>query len=251
MTRYSRLDQIIVERGMAASRTKAQALISDGKVLVNGCITKKSSTTCDEETVIEVSGLDHPWVGRGGLKLAHALNHFGVDVRGKIAMDIGASTGGFTDVLLHYGASLVYAIDVGRDQLHSKLRSDGRVISLEETDIRTLTRSEVLDPVDMLVCDVSFISLTKALAGISRFVHENSEIITLVKPQFEAGKQNIGKDGLVKDPDIQEKVLSEIREWFTAHGWQTGLTIPSPVNGGKSGNQEFLMHAVYGACTGK
>ncbi|MCW2337542.1 23S rRNA (cytidine1920-2'-O)/16S rRNA (cytidine1409-2'-O)-methyltransferase [Sphingobium sp. B2D3A] len=236
-----RLDQLLVERGLAESRTRAQALIMSGNVLVGDKTVDKAGQAVPEEAEIVLKGRDHPWVSRGGLKLAHALEAFGIDVTGLVAMDVGSSTGGFTDVLLTRGAARVYAIDSGTNQLAWKLRQDPRVIVHEQTSARILTASHVPEPMDIIVCDASFISLAKVLERPLTFAAPAARLVALIKPQFEAGREEVGKGGVVRDPEVHARVCAEVEAWLAAQtGWQvTGLTT-SPITG-PEGNVEFLI----------
>ncbi|MCW2350829.1 TlyA family RNA methyltransferase [Sphingobium sp. B12D2B] len=236
-----RLDQLLVERGLAESRTRAQALIMSGNVLVGDKPVDKAGQAVPEEAEIVLKGRDHPWVSRGGLKLAHALEAFDIDVTGLVAMDVGSSTGGFTDVLLTNGAARVYAIDSGTNQLAWKLRQDPRVIVHEQTSARILTATHVPEPVDIIVCDASFISLAKVLERPLTFAAPAARLVALIKPQFEAGREEVGKGGVVRDPEVHARVCAEVEAWLAAQpGWQvTGLTT-SPITG-PEGNVEFLI----------
>ena len=242
-----RLDQLLVERGLAESRTRAQALIMAGQVLVADRPAGKAGQPVPEEATITLKGRDHPWVSRGGLKLAHALAHFGLDMTGRVAMDVGSSTGGFTDVLLANGAARVYAVDSGTNQLAWKLRQDERVIVHEQTSARILTDAHVPEPIDVIVCDASFIGLAKVLERPLSFAAPDALLVALIKPQFEAGRGEIGKGGVVRDPAVHARVCREVSEWLAAQpGWRVlGLTT-SPITG-PEGNVEFLIAAVHGA----
>lgn len=195
-----------------------------------------------EEAPLEVRGKDHPWVSRGGIKLDHGLTHFGVDVTGAVALDIGSSTGGFTDVLLSRGAAKVYAVDVGTNQLAWKLRQDPRVLVLEQTNARHLTSEQVPEPVDIVVCDASFIGLAKVLEAPLQLAKPGAQLIALVKPQFEAGRAEVGKGGVVRDPAVHERVCAEAAEWVQSEGWEVLGITPSPITG-PEGNVEFLLGA--------
>ena len=203
----------------------------------------KAGDMLAEDAPLEVRGKDHPWVSRGGIKLEHGLTHFGLDVTGAVAMDVGSSTGGFTDVLLSRGAARVYAVDVGTNQLAWKLRQDPRVVVLEQTNARYLTTEHVPELVDIVVCDASFISLGKVLEAPLRRAKPGGKLVALVKPQFEAGREEVGKGGVVRDPAVHERVCGEAGEWVVSQGWQVlGLT-ESPITG-PEGNVEFLLGAV-------
>jgi 23S rRNA (cytidine1920-2'-O)/16S rRNA (cytidine1409-2'-O)-methyltransferase len=238
-----RLDQILVERGLADSRTRAQALIMAGVVFSGDTRLDKPGHRVADDIVLDVRGKDHPWVGRGGLKLDHALDHFGLDVTGRIALDLGASTGGFTDVLLARGAAKVFAVDVGHGQLAWKLRQDPHVVVLEKTNVRDLDRSLIPEPVDIFTADLSFISLKTALPAALDLAAPGALVVALVKPQFEAGRSQVGKGGIVTDPAVHDAVCRDIETWLAAQpGWQVlGLTA-SPVTGA-DGNREFLIAA--------
>ncbi|MGO1118538.1 TlyA family RNA methyltransferase [Rhodovibrionaceae bacterium A322] len=243
-TGKKRLDQQLVEQGLVESRAKAQALISAGLVEVDGEVLRKASIKVAAEAQIKVLGLDHPWVSRGGMKLAGALDLFPQDLSGAVCLDLGASTGGFTDVLLQAGAGKVYAVDVGHDQLASKLRSDQRVISLEGVNGRYLDQALVPDPVDLLVCDASFISLKKLLPQPLSLVRCGGAALVLVKPQFEVGKGRLGKGGIVKDPALHEEVCQTLSDWWNdLPGWSVSGLADSPILG-PDGNKEFLLAAI-------
>jgi len=238
-----RLDQLLVERGLAESRARAQALIMAGQVLVADKPADKAGQAIAEDAAITLKGRDHPWVSRGGLKLAHALDHFGLDVTGRVAMDVGSSTGGFTDVLLAHGAARVYAVDSGTNQLAWKLRQDPRVIVHEQTSARILTDAHIPEPVDIIVCDASFISLAKVLERPLRFAAPGALLIALIKPQFEAGRGEVGKGGVVRDPAVHQRVCHEVSDWIAAQpGWRVIGLITSPITG-PEGNVEFLIAA--------
>lgn len=196
-----------------------------------------------EDAALEVRGKDHPWVSRGGIKLAHGLDHFNFDVTGLVALDIGSSTGGFTDVLLSWGAAKVYAVDVGTNQLAWKLRQDPRVVVHEQTNARYLDSKIIPEAVDIIVCDASFISLAKALEVPLRLARPGARLIALIKPQFEAGRQEVGKGGVVRDPAVHERVCGHAEEWVEAQGWEVLGIVPSPITG-PEGNVEFLLGAV-------
>lgn len=236
----TRLDQLLVERGLAESRTRAQSLIMAGHVSVAGKKIDKAGQQVASDAAIDVSGKDHPWVSRGGIKLAHALSEFAIDVTGMIAMDVGSSTGGFTDVLLSKGASRVYAVDSGTNQLAWKLRNDDRVIVHEQTSARILTAAHIPEMVQIIVCDASFIGLAKVLETPLSFASDGAQLIALIKPQFEAGRGEVGKGGVVRDAGIHDRVCGEVRNWLENIGWDVlGLTT-SPITG-PQGNVEFLI----------
>lgn len=241
MTR-ERLDQALVQHSLAPSKSKAQALIEGGFVLVNGAPARKSSQSVNASDVIEVTGQDHPWVSRGGMKLAHAIEHFALDVSGAVALDVGASTGGFTDVLLHHGAQKVFAVDVGTDQLHAKLRADARVVALEQTNARDLDETLITQAPDVIVCDASFISLEKVLPAALALARDGAQLVTLIKPQFEVGKERLSKSGVVKDEAQHAEVCEQVRGWLSAQGWHVRGLTESPIFGPK-GNKEFLLWA--------
>jgi len=195
------------------------------------------------DAILDVRGKDHPWVSRGGLKLDHGLTHFAIDVSGATALDIGSSTGGFTDVLLTRGAARVYAVDVGTNQLAWKLRQDPRVVVREQTNARHLTPEQVPEPVDIVVCDASFISLAKVIEAPLRFARAGAHAVLLVKPQFEAGREEVGKGGVVRDPAVHDRVCAAAAEWIGSQGWRILGVTPSPITG-PEGNVEFLLGAV-------
>jgi 23S rRNA (cytidine1920-2'-O)/16S rRNA (cytidine1409-2'-O)-methyltransferase len=237
-----RADQMLVERGLAESRAKAQALILAGLVFSGERKVDKAGQPLADHAPLEVRGREHPWVSRGGIKLAHALEHFGWDVSGAIGLDVGSSTGGFTDVLLQRGAAKVYAIDVGTNQLAWKLRSDPRVIVHEQTNARYLTGDIVPEPIDILVCDASFIALAKVLDTAVELVRPGGRMIVLVKPQFEAERHEIGKGGVVRDPAVHERVCADAAAWIEGRGWTIEGMAESPITG-PEGNREFLLAA--------
>src|SRR6476646_3799034 len=219
-----RADQLLVEQGHADSRTRAQALILSGNVFVGDKRVAKAGDQMPPETVLIVKGRDHPWVSRGGIKLAGGLDHFGWDVTGITAIDVGSSTGGFTDVLLTRGAAHVIAVDSGTNQLAWKLRQDARVSVFEQTNARHLTAAEIDRPVDLVVCDASFIGLAKVLERPLSFV-THGRCMALIKPQFEAGRELVGKGGVVRDPAVHQAVCEEVAAWFTSTGWRVeGIT---------------------------
>src|SRR6266550_4583087 len=213
MAAKRRADQLLVEQGLAESRAKAQALILAGLVSTAGRRIDKAGTALAEDAELAVAGRDHPWVSRGGIKLAFALDHFGIDPAGMVALDIGASTGGFTDVLLAKGAARVHAVDVGRAQLAWKLRQDKRVIVHEGTNARYLTRAAIPEPIDLITCDASFIGLATVLPAPLALAAERAELVALIKPQFEAGREHVGKGGVVRDPAIHHEVCARAAAW--------------------------------------
>jgi len=235
-----RLDVALVERGLVDTRSKAQSLIMARRVLVNGAFVDKAGASVGDDDELRVAELEHPWVGRGGMKLAHALEEFGIDVRGKICADIGASTGGFTDVMLKSGAAKVYAIDVGHGQLDVSLRNDPRVINREKVNARNLTAADFDDVIEFVSIDVSFISLKLILPAVASFLH--GEMVALIKPQFEVGKHEVGKGGIVRDEAKRQAVVDGIVSFAREIGFEVRGVIASPVKGAE-GNVEFLMHA--------
>ena len=238
-----RADQMLVERGLAESRSRAQALIMAGLVMTGDRKIAKAGDMLAEDAGIEVRGKDHPWVSRGGIKLDHGLSHFGFDVAGSVALDVGSSTGGFTDVLLSRGAAKVHAVDVGTNQLAWKLRQDLRVVVHEQTNARHLTEEIIPEAVDIVVCDASFISLTKVLEAALTFAKRGGFLVALVKPQFEAGRAEVGKGGVVRDPEVHERVCAEARAWVESRGWRVVGVTESPITG-PEGNKEFLLGAI-------
>lgn len=235
-----RADQLIIDRGLAESRTRAQALIMAGLAFAGDKRIDKPGQMLAEDAAIEVKGRDHPWVSRGGVKLAHALDHAGWDVAGVVAIDVGSSTGGFTDVLLSKGAARVYAVDSGTNQLAWKLRQDERVIVHEQTSARILTAVHIAEPVDLIVCDASFIGLAKVLEVPLGFARPGARLAALIKPQFEAGRGEVGKGGVVRDPVVHQRVCDEVAGWLTASGWIVEDIVQSPITG-PEGNIEFLI----------
>jgi 23S rRNA (cytidine1920-2'-O)/16S rRNA (cytidine1409-2'-O)-methyltransferase len=237
-----RADQMLVDRGLVESRAKAQALILAGLVFSGERKIDKAGQALGPDVPLEVRGREHPWVSRGGIKLAHALDHFGWDVSGATGLDVGSSTGGFTDVLLQRGAARVFAIDVGTNQLAWKLRQDPRVVVHEQTNARYLSREIVPDPIDIVVCDASFISLAKVLDTALDLAREGGRLVALVKPQFEAERQEIGKGGVVRDPAVHDRVCTAAAEWVATRGWRVEGVERSPITG-PEGNVEFLLGA--------
>lgn len=238
-----RVDQLLVDRGLVDSRTKAQALIMAGKVFSGEQRVQKPGDKLATDKPLEVRGQAHPWVSRGGLKLEKGLAEFDLDPTGLIAIDVGASTGGFTDVLLQNGATKVYAVDVGRGQLHWNLRQDDRVVVLEETNARHLTVEQVPDPIDAVVCDASFIGLEKVLPAAMALTRPGAWLLALIKPQFQVGKGQVGKGGVVRDPELHTQVCEEVRSWIDSlNGWHTVGVTESPITG-PQGNVEFLICA--------
>ncbi len=237
-----RLDQLLVDRGLAESRAKAQAAIMAGLVFSNERRFDKPGTPVAEDIALELRGQPHPWVSRGGLKLAHAIEAFGIDVDGKIAIDVGASTGGFTDVLLTKCAAKVYAVDVGHGQLAWKLRNDPRVIVLEKTNARYLTVAAIPEALDMVVCDASFIGLETVLPAALALAKPGAVVVALIKPQFEVGKDRVGKGGVVREPELHTEVRQRIAQWLPRIGWTVFGEDESPIQG-PEGNREFLIAA--------
>jgi 23S rRNA (cytidine1920-2'-O)/16S rRNA (cytidine1409-2'-O)-methyltransferase len=238
----TRIDQRLVELGLAHSRARAQALILSGNVFVGDRRIDKAGQSIDADAVPTVKGRDHPWVSRGGVKLAHGLDHFGWDVAGAVAIDVGSSAGGFTDVLLTRGATRVYAVDSGTNQLAWKLRQDDRVVVLEQTSARILTPVHIPEPVDLIVCDASFIGLAKVLERPMTFAKPAARLMALIKPQFEAGRDAVGKGGVVRDPAVHAAVCAEVQAWVEGQGWTVEGIVTSPIKG-PEGNVEFLIAA--------
>jgi 23S rRNA (cytidine1920-2'-O)/16S rRNA (cytidine1409-2'-O)-methyltransferase len=239
-----RLDALLVARGLVESREKARALILAGKVEVAGHPGVKAGTLVPADTAIRVAAPEHPWVGRGGIKLAHALDVFAIDVTGRLAVDIGASTGGFTDVLLQRGARHVMAVDVGHNQLHWRLRSDARVTVLEGVNARALSPADLpgLGPgAEIVTIDVSFISLTLILPVVPPLLAAGADVVALIKPQFEAGRHDVGRGGLVTDPAVHDRVVERVTVAAAAVGLSRVALIESPITGAE-GNREFLLH---------
>jgi len=237
-----RADQLLVARGLAESRTRAQALILAGNVFVGDRRVTKAGDLLAEDAELTVKGRDHPWVSRGGIKLDHGLAHFGFDVTGAVALDVGSSTGGFTDVLLSRGAAKVYSVDVGTNQLAWKLRSDPRVVVHEQTNARELTAEIIPEPVDIVVCDASFIGLAKVLDRALDLAKPDAKLVALVKPQFEAGREEVGKGGVVRDEAIHRRVCDKAADWVRSKGWTILGVERSPITG-PEGNVEFLLGA--------
>jgi 23S rRNA (cytidine1920-2'-O)/16S rRNA (cytidine1409-2'-O)-methyltransferase len=238
-----RLDQLLVDRGMAPSRERARALILAGHVRVDGRSAVKAGTAVADDARVDLRAPDHPWVGRGGIKLSHALDHFAIDPAGVLALDIGASTGGFTDVLLHRGARAVVALDVGHSQLDWRLRTDPRVIALEGINARHLRPEDLPDGARqfrLVTIDVSFISLKHILPQVPALLGPGAPVLGLVKPQFEAGRREVGKGGIVRDPEVHARVIEEVRAAGAAAGLHPDGAIPSPIEG-TEGNREFFL----------
>ncbi len=236
-----RVDVELVERGLVESRARAQALIMAGLVFSGQRRVLKAGETVAAEAPLDVRGRDHPWVSRGGLKLVAGLDHFAVDPTGSVALDVGASTGGFTDVLVSRGAARVYAVDVGHGQLAWRLRQDPRVVVLERTNARTLGPAEIPEPVDLIVCDASFIGLAVVLPAALALAAPGARLVALIKPQFEVGRGQVGKGGVVRDTALHREVCARIAEWLaTRPGWEVVGVADSPITG-PDGNREFLI----------
>jgi 23S rRNA (cytidine1920-2'-O)/16S rRNA (cytidine1409-2'-O)-methyltransferase len=238
----ARADQLLVDRGLVESRARGQALILGGHVYSGDRKVEKAGQQLSQDAPLEVRGRDHPWVSRGGIKLAHGLAHFGWDVMGTVAIDVGSSTGGFTDVLLTNGAARVYAVDSGTNQLAWKLRQDVRVIVHEQTSARILTEAHISEPIDLIVCDASFIGLAKVLERPMTFAKPTARLLALIKPQFEAGRDEVGKGGVVRDSTIHARVCHEVETWLIESGWAVSGIVQSPITG-PEGNVEFLVAA--------
>jgi 23S rRNA (cytidine1920-2'-O)/16S rRNA (cytidine1409-2'-O)-methyltransferase len=236
-----RLDALLVDRALASSRERARALILAGQVRVNGAVARKAGQTVPSDATIVLAQPDHPYVGRGGVKLAHALDTFGIGVAGREALDIGAATGGFTDVLLRRGAARVVALDVGHGQIAWSIRTDPRVVVLEGVNARSLTSDQLPAPVDLAVIDVSFISLRHILPALPPLLTPQADVVALVKPQFEAAKREVGRGGVIKDVLVQRRVVEEVIEKASEVGLTHLATAESPITG-SSGNREFFIH---------
>lgn len=241
-----RADQLLVDRGLAESRTRAQALILAGLVYVGDRKVEKAGQTLAEDADLILKGRDHPWVSRGGIKLDHALSELGWNISGAVAMDVGSSTGGFTDVMLTRGAAKVYAVDSGTNQLAWKLRQDERVVVHEQTSARILTADHIPEPIDLIVCDASFISLMKVLPVPMSFAKVGARMCALIKPQFEAERHEVGKKGVVRDAAVHDRVCRAIHDWLIGEGWAVHAIVESPIKG-PEGNVEFLISATKGA----
>jgi len=239
----TRADQMLVDRGLAESRTRAQALIMAGLVFAGTRKVDKPGQTLADDVALDVRGRDHPWVSRGGIKLAHGLDHFGWNVTDAVAIDVGSSTGGFTHVLLTRGAARVYAVDSGTNQLAWKLRQDPRVVVHEQTSARILTEAHIPEPVDLIVCDASFIGLAKVLERPMTFARAGARLLALIKPQFEAGRAEVGKGGVIRDPAVRARVCDEVVAWLSAAGWPVCGVVESPITG-PEGNVEYLVAAI-------
>lgn len=242
-----RLDILVFEKGLAPSREKAKALIMEGAVFVGGEREDKAGMSVDENAPIEIRGKTLPFVSRGGLKLDKAIREFDIGLNGRICMDTGCSTGGFTDCMLQNGAAKVYAVDVGYGQLDWGLRCDGRVVCMEKTNARYLTKEDIPDPLEFVSADVSFISLTKIIPAVKALMKEDAEAVMLIKPQFEAGREKVGKKGVVREPSIHEEVIRKICSFVLDGGWTIlGLSF-SPIRG-PEGNIEYLIYMKNSAC---
>ncbi len=237
-----RVDQALVERGLVESRARAQALILAGLVFSGETKIVKAGQPIADDAPLDVRGRDHPWVSRGGIKLAHAIAHFALDPAGVTAMDIGSSTGGFTDVLLQNGAEHVFAVDSGTNQLAWKLRQDPRVTVLEQTSARVLTAENIDRPATWVVCDASFIALHKVLEVPLALAARPTRLVALIKPQFEVGRGEVGKGGVVRDPELHARVCGQVRDWLEQDGWAVDGIVESPITG-PEGNVEFLIAA--------
>jgi 23S rRNA (cytidine1920-2'-O)/16S rRNA (cytidine1409-2'-O)-methyltransferase len=235
-----RADLLLVERGLFASRAQAQAAIAAGRVTADAMTVRRPADEIQVDAVLEATA-EHPWASRGGLKLIAALDHFGFDPAGRVCLDVGASTGGFSDVLIARGARRVYAVDVGHGQLHERLRHGQAIVSLEGTDIRTLSARQLKEPPDFVAIDVSFISLTRVLPSALALVAHPGELIALIKPQFESGRQHL-KKGIVRDPSVHAAVCGRLAAVVASLGWDVAGIIPSPL-GGRARNREFLLGA--------
>lgn len=237
----TRLDVLLVERGLAESREKAKAIIMSGNVFVDGEREDKAGASFPEKAVIEVKGNPLKYVSRGGYKLEKAMSHFDVTVDGKICMDVGASTGGFTDCMLQNGAKKVYAVDVGNGQLAWKLRQDERVVTMEKTNIRYVTREQIEEPIALASIDVAFISLTKVLEPVKALLSEDGQVVALIKPQFEAGREQVGKKGVVRDKKVHLEVIEHMIDYAVQIGFEVLNLEYSPIKG-PEGNIEYLLH---------
>ncbi|MBE7637938.1 TlyA family rRNA (cytidine-2'-O)-methyltransferase [Sneathiella sp. P13V-1] len=240
-----RLDMALVSQGLAPTRARAQSLIQEGLVEIDGEPARKPSQKVSDSALLTLSSDEKQWVGRGALKLIKALDHFHIDPKGKVAADIGASTGGFCEVLLERDVQKIYAVDVGHDQLHPTIMSDPRVINMEGVNAKTLSADVIPEPLDLIVSDVSFISLEKALPAALSLCKSGAYLAALIKPQFEVGRENIAKGGIVKNPEIAAAAAKRIEDWINGlEGWSSLGVTPSPIKGG-DGNTEFLIGARY------
>jgi 23S rRNA (cytidine1920-2'-O)/16S rRNA (cytidine1409-2'-O)-methyltransferase len=238
-----RADRLLVARGLFESRARAQAAIAAGRVIADGIMVRKPAEEISDAAIIEAAP-EHPYVSRGGVKLAFALAHFALDVKDRVCLDVGASTGGFAEVLLQSGARRVYAVDVGSAQLHPRLRSEDRIVSLEQTDIRTLDPARLAEQPDFASVDVSFISLKLVLPAVEKLLQERSNLLALIKPQFEAGRADT-KKGIVREDAIHAAICGDIETFLSARGWRVDGVVPSPILGG-DGNREFFVEAKRG-----
>ena len=244
MKNKERLDLLVVQKGLVKSRERARAMIMSGRVLVDNMPRDKAGTRIDRNALITIKGEDIPFVSRGGLKLDHAIKTIPVDVKNLTCLDIGASTGGFTDCLLQNGAKKVYALDVGYGQLAWKLRQDARVVVIERTNIRYIDFDIIGEKPDLITIDTSFISLKLVVPAAEKFMRKGTHILALIKPQFEAGRDKIGKGGVVRDPLLRQHIVDNIKTFFKQRGYETGRVVPSPVPGPK-GNIEFIISLHY------
>ncbi len=245
-TDKQRLDQLLVRRGLAENPTRARALVMAGLVFSQTKRLDKPGQRVAGDMELTLKGPDHPWVSRGGVKLAHGLSHFGIEAKDRVCLDVGASTGGFTDVLLSGGAKRVYAVDVGHGQLDWKLSQDPRVLVLDKTNARHLTSEQVPEGVDLIVCDVSFIGLATVLPASMALAVPGAHLVALIKPQFEVGKGKVGKGGVVRDKALHDEVCERISTWIDGEdGWRVLGITESPITGA-AGNREFLIAAVFG-----
>lgn len=245
MAPKTRLDVALVERGLAETRAAAQRLVMAGLVFSGDKKLEKAGLGVAPDTALEVRGQPHPYVSRGGLKLEKALDHFAIPVQGRIALDVGSSTGGFADCLLQRGAAKVYAVDVGTNQLAWKLRSDPRVVSMEKTNMRAVTRADIPEPIDLIVCDASFIGLATVLPAALALAGPGAHLAALIKPQFEVGKGRVGKGGIVREPELHQEVVDNVSAWLAAQpGWTVIGVTESPITGAE-GNKEFLIGARF------
>ncbi len=240
----TRLDSFIVEKGFVKSRQRAKALIMAGKVLVNDVLADKPGTLIVDDAIVIVKQDDNPFVSRGGLKLEEALKNIPISVKGFTCLDIGASTGGFTDCLLQYGAQKVYAVDVGYGQFDWSLRQDPKVVVIERTNIRHMPYDIINEKVDLVVADTSFISLKTVIPSAQKFMRKETQVLALIKPQFEAGRKNVGKGGVVKDPEIRKKVIQDLKFFFKEKGFKVNQVVPSPILGPK-GNKEYIISLTF------
>ena len=245
MAAKTRLDVALVERGLAETRAAAQRLVMAGLVFSGERKLEKAGLGIGPDMALEVRGQPHPYVSRGGLKLEKALDHFAIPVAGRIALDVGSSTGGFTDCLLQRGAAKVYAVDVGTNQLAWKLRSDPRVVSMEKTNMRAVTRAQIPEPIELIVCDASFIGLATVLPAALALAGPGAHLAALIKPQFEVGKGRVGKGGIVREPELHQEVVETVSRWLAAQpGWTVLGVTESPITGAE-GNKEFLTGATF------